>query len=724
MTNNFYLPADATIDYFPQTKKEKAAANLEAVRILKELGDKPASREQQEAMSKYVGWGGLANDFFDTATPSFAKEREELHRLTTEDEYNAMRASSLTAYYTDPGICRAMWAKVVRDGVTKGNILDPSMGTGMFFMTMPEELRETTELWGVELDTISGGIAKKLFPDAHIEVKGFQDVSFDCGDDEQGAGFDLVITNVPFGTTKIYDAETDTSDSIHDYFVKKSLKLLRNYGELAVISSTYLMDKKIKSSLPVICKRAAFLGGVRLPSSSFKRLADTTVATDVLFFEKDVSGTVSSFNMAALQPVEDHKFPAANGRGSLDLAINEFFAYTYGTMRSRVLGAIRVKAFHGTSIEVQYDADEKSMLSDLSCLLESSWAVKPAQELTSNWGCKVSEKHEDFAIVGDDKSDSQQSMLSLDKTDGSRQKLEEAVRKMPTFEFSVFDGDVYYKDIKAVLKNASMNAIDLWYNDDGSFSDYGGASKETIAAYKRNEKKGKIISEIEAESPSTRGKHAGMWKSTAFFAMPYKTTELLRIKGMTAIKQAYRNLIDLQTNYRQKPTDKELKDAIARLNAAYDAFWSKFGRLNDQTNARLFRDDNSAILVQSLEEQKIMPDGTTCYVKGPAFEKPMIAQARKARQVQTAHDALILSLSENRGVDFEFMSAVNGGKSREELIEELGDEIVIDPLYYSETGQIRYVDRDTFLSGDILSKMDLVRTLISEIDDADEQPKQ
>lgn len=718
MTNNFYLPADATIDYFPQTKKEKAAANLEAVRILKELGDKPASREQQAAMSKYVGWGGLANDFFDAATPSFAKEREELHRLTTEEEYNAMRASSLTAYYTDPGICRAMWQKAIRDGVTKGNILDPSMGTGMFFMTMPEELRETTELWGVELDKISGEIAKKLFPDAHIEVKGFQDVNFDCGDDEQGAGFDLVITNVPFGTTKIYDAETDTSDSIHDYFVKKSLKLLRNFGELAVISSTYLMDKKVKSSLPDICKRASFLGGVRLPSSSFKRLANTTVATDVLFFEKDINDAVLNFNEAALEPIENHKFPAANGRGNLDLAINEFFAYTYDTMYSRVLGTIRVKAFHGTSIEVQYDAGEKTMLADLARKLKSPYVAKPAQGLTSNWGRKVAEKHEDLAIVGDSESESQQTMLSLDKANVSRQKLEEAVSEMPTFEFSVYDGNVFYKDLKAVLKNARMNAIDLWLKDDGSFNDYGDASKETIAAYKRNEKAGKIISEIKADSPSTRGKHAGMWKRTAFFAMPYKATELARIKGMTAIKHVYRSLIDLQTNYRQKPTDEELKEAIAHLNATYDAFWSKFGRLNDQTNARLFRDDNSAILVQSLEEQKIMPDGSTCYVKGPAFEKPMIAQSKEINQVKTAHDALLLSLSENRGVDFEFMSAVNGGKSKEELIEELGDEIVIDPLYYSETGQIRYVDRDTFLSGDILSKIDLVKSIISKSADA------
>lgn len=714
---NFYLPADATIDYFPQTKAEKVSANMEAIRTLKKLGNNPASREEQIVLSKYVGWGGLANDFFDTATPSFAKEREELQSLVTEKQYNAMRASSLTAYYTDPGICRAMWEKVIRDGVTKGNILDPSMGTGMFFMTMPEVLRTTTTLWGVELDEISGSIAKKLFPKAHIFIKGFQDVDFTMTSNSRGAEFDLVISNIPFGSTKIYDAETDTSNAIHDYFVLKSLKLLRNYGELAIISSAYLLDKKVKSSLPEICSHAEFLGGVRLPSSSFKKLAGTTVVSDVLFFEKDVNKNIDcDFTQEILEPVQEREFPAANGNGTLGLNINDFFWKNSGTMSSRVLGNIRVRRFHGTSIDVQYDADNQAMLDDLGYKLKSDLVVKGAEFLTSNWGKQVKVEQETLSVIGEGTSitlaETAADPTSNTVTHG--EDLYATMHEMPVFEFSVFNGDVYYKDIKTILKNASMYALDLWYDGKGEFKSYGDAPKSTIEAYKQKKEADEIIDVVIAEKPSQVGKHKGLRKHTAFFAMPYKKSELSRIKGMIAIKEAYRKLIKLQTGRGAAATE-SLNRAIKNLNIVYDRFQSAYGSLNSSVNTRLFRDDNSAILVQSLEDQEIDQNGKTVFVKGMAFDKPMIAQTTAKRQAGSAHDALLLSLSENRGVDFEYMSAVYGDKSKESIIDELGDEIVIDPEYYLETGEVRYVDRDTFLSGDVLTKIDLVNEIIDQL---------
>ncbi|MEO5289190.1 N-6 DNA methylase [Limosilactobacillus allomucosae] len=713
---NFYLPADAGLDYFPQTNAEKVNANLQAIRTLKKLGNAPASHEDQVILSKYVGWGGLANDFFDTATPSFAKEREELQSLVTEKQYNAMRASSLTAYYTDPGICRAMWEKVIRDGVTKGNILDPSMGTGMFFMTMPEELRTTTSLWGVELDDISGRIAQKLFPKAHIFIKGFQDVDFTMASSSRGAEFDLVITNIPFGSTKIYDAETDTSNAIHDYFVLKSLKLLRNYGELAIISSAYLLDKKVKSSLPEICSHAEFLGGVRLPSSSFKKLAGTTVVSDVLFFEKDVNKNIDcEFTQEILEPVQERKFPAANGNGTLGLNINDFFWNHSGTMSSRVLGNIRVKRFHGTSIDVQYDADNQAMLDDLGYKLKSDLVVKGAEFLTSNWGKQVKAEQEKLSVIGEGASLTLTETASDTNNDNSAEHgLYKTMHEMPVFEFSMLNGDVYYKDVKAILKNSSLNAIDLWYDDKGEFKSYGDAPKSTIEAYKQKKEADEIIDVVIAEKPSQVGKHKGLRKHTAFFAMPYKKSELSRIKGMIAIKEAYRELIKLQTG-RGAAAMESLNRAIKNLNIVYDRFQSAYGSLNSSVNTRLFRDDNSAILVQSLEDQEIDQNGKTVFVKGMAFAKPMIARTTAKRQAGSAHDALLMALSENRGVDFEYMSAVYGDKSKESIIAELGDEIVIDPECYLETGEVRYIDRDTFLSGDVLTKIDLVNEIIDQL---------
>ncbi|MDC2828488.1 N-6 DNA methylase [Limosilactobacillus mucosae] len=713
---NFYLPADAGIDYFPQSKAEKVSANLQAIRTLKKLGNAPATRGDQVILSKYVGWGGLANDFFDTATPSFAKEREELQSLVTEKQYNAMRASSLTAYYTDPGICRAMWDKVISDGLTSGNILDPSMGTGMFFMTMPEALRKTTKLYGVELDDISGRIAQKLFPKAHIWIKGFQDVDFTVKDNSRGAEFDLVISNIPFGSTKIYDAETDTANAIHDYFVLKSLKLLRDYGELAIISSAYLLDKKVKSSLPEICSHAEFLGGVRLPSSSFKKLAGTTVVSDVLFFEKDVKKTIDyGFNQEILAPVQEHEFPAANGNGKLSLSINDFFWKNNGTMSSRVLGSIRVRRFHGTSIDVQYDADNQAMLDDLGYKLKSDVIVKGAEFLTSNWGKQVKVEQEKLSVIGEGASLTlTETTPDTDNNNSAEHGLYNTMHEMPVFEFSMLNGDVYYKDVKAILKNSSLNAIDLWYDNKGEFKSYGDAPKSTIEAYKQKKAADEIIGVVIAEKPSQVGKHKGLRKHTAFFAMPYKKSELARIKGMITIKEAYRKLIKLQTGRNATDAD-SLNRAIKNLNIVYDRFQSAYGSLNSSVNTRLFRDDNSAILVQSLEDQEIDQNGETSFVKGMAFDKPMIAQSTVKRKAGSAHDALLLSLSENRGVDFEFMSAVYGGKSKESIIAELGDEIVIDPEYYLETGELRYVDRDTFLSGDVLTKIDLVKEIVDQL---------
>lgn len=230
--SNFYLSSDANESFFPASDVEKVETNIKIIKLVKqlEISKKQPTSEQQELLAKYVGWGGLANSFFDVYNKKYALDRAELKSIVSDDEYRAMKKSSLTAYYTNPAIARAMWDKVVNDGFEGGNVLDPSMGTGIFFMTMPESLRSKTDLYGIELDSITGQIAKYLFPDAHIYIKGFEDFKV------VKSPFDLVITNVPFGNVRILDENGDKTYYIHDYFVKKSLDLTNNKGTQMIFS--------------------------------------------------------------------------------------------------------------------------------------------------------------------------------------------------------------------------------------------------------------------------------------------------------------------------------------------------------------------------------------------------------------------------------------------------------------------------------------------------------
>ena len=265
---NFTFPADLT-GFYPKTNRDKVETNLSVIRLVKELNrtNRQANPEEQELLVKYVGWGGLANDFFDEMNPKFEKERLELKDLVSEREYSTMKQSSLTAYYTDPMIIHAIWQKLIDNGFEGGRILDPSMGTGNFFATMPKALRDKSELYGVELDSITGAIAKQLHPNAHIEVRGFEEVPF------QAKSFDLVVTNVPFGNIRIADNSYSKPYMIHDYFVKHSLDLVRDGGQVALISSIGTMDKRMDNILQEIKENTDFLGGVRLPDTVFKALS-------------------------------------------------------------------------------------------------------------------------------------------------------------------------------------------------------------------------------------------------------------------------------------------------------------------------------------------------------------------------------------------------------------------------------------------------------------------
>ncbi len=338
---DFHFPEDLT-DFYPKTTRDKVETNVAAVRLVKSLESehRQATPSEQELLAKYVGWGGLANEFFDEYNPKFSKERGALKTLVTDKEYSDMKLSSLTAYYTDPHLIRQMWEKLERDGFTGGKILDPSMGTGNFFAAMPKHLRENSKLYGVELDTITGTIAKHLHPNSHIEVKGFETIVFNDN------SFDLVLSNVPFANIRIADSRYDKPYMIHDYFVKKSLDLVHDGGQVAIISSTGTMDKRTENILQDIREMTDFLGGVRLPDNAFKAIAGTNVTTDMLFFQKHMDKGYVADDLAFSGSIRYDKDDR--------IWLNPYFD---GDYNSQVLGSYEVRNFNGGTLSVKGTSD-------------------------------------------------------------------------------------------------------------------------------------------------------------------------------------------------------------------------------------------------------------------------------------------------------------------------------------------------------------------------------
>ncbi|WP_443112720.1 SNF2-related protein [Enterococcus faecalis] len=284
----FYFP---NTDGFYDTKpKEKIRNNLAAIRLSKEIQQKNrfATLEEQTILAKYVGWGGIA-EVFDTRSDKYEKEREELRTLVTENQYKQMRESVLTAYYTDPMIIKEMYRKVEDFGFKGGKILDPSMGTGNFFSALPDNLKEQSELHGIELDEITGTIAKQLHPEANIQIKGFEEVG------PLTDQYDLVISNVPFDQQKVTDSQFERRYSIHNYFLRKAIDSVHDGGIVAIITSTNTLESSSRHILLDISKEAELLGAARLPNNAFKKIAGTEVTTDILFFQKDKTLTEKRF---------------------------------------------------------------------------------------------------------------------------------------------------------------------------------------------------------------------------------------------------------------------------------------------------------------------------------------------------------------------------------------------------------------------------------------------
>ncbi|HGC9249487.1 TPA: SNF2-related protein, partial [Streptococcus agalactiae] len=669
---DFHFPEDLT-DFYPKTTRDKVETNVAAIRLVKSLESehRQATPSEQELLAKYVGWGGLANEFFDEYNPKFSIEREALKTLVTDKEYSDMKQSSLTAYYTDPHLIRQMWEKLERDGFTGGKILDPSMGTGNFFAAMPKHLRENSELYGVELDTITGAIAKHLHPNSHIEVKGFETVTFNDN------SFDLVLSNVPFANIRIADSRYDKPYMIHDYFVKKSLDLVHDGGQVAIISSTGTMDKRTENILQDIRETTDFLGGVRLPDSAFKAIAGTSVTTDMLFFQKHMDKGYVADDLAFSGSIRYDKDDR--------IWLNPYFD---GDYNSQVLGSYEVRNFNGGTLSVRGTSD--NLLADVQMALKQ---VKAPRTVDPS----------DIFIIPD--------VIKRQVVDTS---IPSDIREtLDQYSFGYKDSTVYYRDHKGIRVGTKTEEISYYVDEEGNFKDWDTKhSQKQIDRFNALEVTDSTALDVYVtEEAAKRGQFKGYFKKTVFYEAPLSEKEVARIKGMIDIRNAYQEVIAIQRYYNYDKD--EFNHLLGHLNRTYDTFVKRFGYVNSTVNRNLFDSDDKYSLLASLEDESLDSSGkTVIYTKSLAFEKALVRPEKEVTTVSSALDALNSSLADGRGVDLDYMMSIYQTDSKATLIEELGDAIIPDPEHYLNDREVVYVSRQDFLSGDVVTKLEVVDLLI------------
>ncbi len=559
--------------------KTKFRRNMDVIHLLKELeaSGRNASPEEQQVLSQYVGWGGLP-DAFDDGKENWKNEYQELKEALTPEEYTAARASTLNAHYTSPTVIKAMYDTLENIGFQGGNILEPSMGVGNFFGMLPEKMQDS-KLYGVELDSITGKIAKQLYQKADITVDGFEKTDY------PNDFFDVVIGNVPFGNYKVPDKKYDRLNfQIHDYFLAKSLDQVRPGGVVAVITSSGTMDKQNPSVRKHLAERADLLGAVRLPNNAFSRNAGTEVVADILFLQKRESPSTEMPEWVHL------------GKSEQGYTINQYFA----SHPEMVLGEL---------------TEENTQYGKLEC------TVKPIPG--ADLGEQLSEAMQHIQGTME--------QVQLPDTD-----LEEDTVSIPAdpsvknFSYTVVDGDVYYRE------NSVMNKINL----------------------------------------------------------PAATAE--RVKGMVAIRDCARELIDCQMN---EGSDGKIAALQGKLTVLYDNFTAKYGIISSTANKRAFNQDNSYCLLCSLE---VVDEQGNLERKADMFSRRTIKKAEAVTHVDTASEALAVSLGERAGVDLAFMEELTG-KPQEDIVEELHGVIFQNPLTE------RYETADEYLSGNIRQKLETAR---------------
>ena len=561
--------------------KAKFQANVNAIRLLKELeaAGQQASPEQQEVLSRYVGWGGLS-DAFDPEKPVWALEYAQLKELLTPEEYAAARGSTLNAHYTSPTVIRAIYETVGRMGFETGNILEPSMGVGNFFGMLPEKMRNS-RLYGVELDPVSGRIAKQLYPKADITVGGFETT-------DRRDFFDLAIGNVPFGQYQVNDkAYNKLNFSIHNYFFAKALDQVRPGGVVAFVTSRYTMDAKDSTVRRYLAQRAELLGVIRLPNDAFKKNAGAEVVSDIIFLQKRD------------RPLDIVPEWTQTGQTEDGFAINRYFI----DHPEMVLGRQEpVSTAHGMD-----------------------YTVNPIE------GLKLSDQlHDAVKYIHGTYQEAELPEL------GEGEAIDTSIPADPNvknYSYAIVDGQVYYRE------NSRMVRPDL------------------------------------------------------------NATAEARVKGLVGLRDCVQELIDLQMD--AAVPDSTIREKQAELNSLYDSFSAKYGLINDRANRLAYADDSSYYLLCALE---VIDEDGKLERKADMFTKRTIKPHQAVAVVDTASEALAVSISEKACVDMDYMSQLTG-KTKEELAGELQGVIFRVPGQLEKDGTPHYVTADEYLSGNVRRKL-------------------
>ena len=565
-------------------KKERFRRNIMAIQLLKKCQEENrfATLEEQIILSKYVGWGGLS-EAFDENNSAWATEYLELSSVLTPEEYASARESTLTAFYTPPEVITAIYKAMEQMGFKEGNLLEPSCGIGNFIGMLPDAMQDS-KIYGVELDTISAGIAQQLYQKTTIAAQGFEETNL------PDSFFDGVVGNVPFGDFKVSDKRYDKHKFlIHDYFFAKSLDKLRPGGVMALVTSKGTMDKETLAVRKYIAQRAELLGAIRLPNNTFKGNAGTEVISDILILQK-------RDRLIDIEPDWVHLDTDENG-----IKMNSYFVQH----PEMILGEMKMVSgrFGMEATCVPYEN------ADLAAQLDE--AVANIHGEITEYEAEEELEEEDNSIPADP-----------------------AVRN---FSYTVVDDKIYYRE------NSRMTPVE-------------------VSATAEN-----------------------------------------RIKGMIAIRNSVRTLIELQT---EDYPDSEIKAEQERLNRLYDTFSGKYGLINSRANTSAFSQDSSFSLLSALE---IIGEDGELERKADMFSKRTIKPHTPVTSVDTASEALAVSLGEKATIDMDYMMELSG-KSENEIFEDLKGVIFLNPLYeYGNSYEPKYLMADEYLSGNVREKLKIAK---------------
>ena len=577
------------------TAREKFRANVKAIQVLKqcEAQNRYATREEQQVLSGYVGWGGLS-DVFDESVSAWSQEYVELKRILTEEEYQAARESTMTAFYTPPVVIRSIYQALENMGLQSGNILEPSCGIGNFIGMKPERLSDC-KIYGVEIDSISGRIARQLYQKSAIAVQGYEETNL------PDSFFDVVVGNVPFANYKVSDKRYDSLNFlIHDYFIAKSIDKARPGGVLALVTSNGIsggtMDKRDNRVRKYIAERCDLLGAIRLPNNTFLENAGTIVNTDILFLQKKENPRSTELPAwVDVNVLQRNEFMNEKGETKRRIVcINPYFQ----EHPEMVLGNLEiVPGAYGPQLVCKpfENADLEELLSEAIQNISAQITEYEVEELVET---------EDHSIP--------------------------AEPDVANFSYALRDGKIYYRE------NSRMRPVEL----------------------------------------SVTGEN--------------------RVKSMIAIRDCVRELIAYQM---EEYSDEVIAEQQRKLNRLYDQFQSQYGLLNSRANSLVFSEDNSYPLLCSLE---IVAEDGTLERKADMFTKRTIKPHQTVTRVDTASEALSLSLSEHARVDMEYMCTLTG-KSAEEVEKEL--EGVIFRLPDLSGKEPTFVSEDEYLSGNVREKL-------------------